>query len=309
MELFYTLPSTSTNAKPVVLSIGNFDGFHLGHQALISRLQEVAKSQNAKSAVITFSSHPSTILRPNCPVPLLCTEEQKTKLLSESGIDQLYSLEFTQDFSEQSAEDFLTYLKAYLPFTHLVLGSDARLGKDRQGDKLTVEALAKKLGFIVEYFPDYLIDGERVSSGRIRELISKGSIDQVSRLLGRPYSIYSQVIRGSGKGTAIGFPTANIGLDSLCLPPFGVYVVRLECDGAVYKGVANIGIAPTLKHQQTATMEVHLFNQSVDLYGKFVNTILMQFIRPEKRFENIDELKLQIARDVMVAQRALDSIN
>ncbi len=303
MEIYKTLPILSSNEAPVTLTIGNFDGVHLGHQALINHTIAVAKQAKEKSALITFSSHPQATLNPSCPIPLLCTTEQKIKLLSNSGIDELYILDFTQEFSLQSAEDFLQYLQAHMPFSNLILGADAHLGKDRKGDRPLIEEIAKRLNFNVEYFPDYTVDGSKVSSGTIRRSIASGKFDEAKHLLGRPYTIFGPVLIGSGRGVAMGFPTIDVPLDSLSTPPAGVYAVSVESQNTIYRGVANLSHPAPPKAAFVPVIEVHLLDPHLDLHGHFVSIQFMQFIRPEKRFDNLDDLKLQIARDVLAVNQ------
>lgn len=302
MEIAYSLKEISPQDKPVVLTIGNFDGMHLGHQALLKRLLEISKQQKALSAVLTFSNHPSKVLRPTHPTPLLCTVEHKMLLLEQAAVDLTILVPFTKEFSEQSPDVFLNKIKHSLPFQTLLLGSDAHIGKNREGDKKTVTTLAKTLGFEVEYFPDIENDGQRVSSTLIRESIREGHQKQAETLLGRPYSIYSEVVQGHKKGAPLGFPTANLAVEDLCLPPLGVYAVRLFVDNKKYDGVANLGFAPTVRQSSQPVLEVHLFDHNKDLYGKKVNVQFLEFIRNEKQFASLDELKQQIADDVAKAR-------
>lgn len=290
---------------PVILTIGNFEGVHLGHQALLKQVVDIAKSQKKTPAIITFSNHPSEVLRPTQPTPLLCTTEHKLKLFEEAHIGLVVLLPFTKEFSQQSAEEFLLRVQKAVPFTDLILGSDAHIGKDREGNPKTIAALAQKLGFTLDYFPDFNLEGQRISSSRIRECIQQGRLTDAAKLLGRPYSIYGIVLKGTGRGAPLGFPTANISVDKLCLPPQGVYAVRLRSNGVKYDGVANLGNAPTLHQGRAPLLEVHLLDTNIDLYDKFVDVQLLGFIRPEKRFDSIDALKKQIAVDVAAAKHMM----
>lgn len=291
---------------PVILTIGNFEGVHKGHQALLKQVVDLAHKHHKTAALITFSNHPTEILNPNNPTPLLCTTDHKLSLFKKAGIDLVILLPFTKDFSQQSAEAFLENIQENLPFQDLLLGSDAHIGKNREGNPTTIAALAKKIGFTVDYFPDINFESQRISSSRIRACIHKGDFKDAELLLGRPYSIMGTVIKGTGRGTPIGFPTANIAVDKLCLPPYGVYAVTLAADNKSYKGVANLGVAPTVHQERTPMLEVHLFDTNVDLYGKTVDVILHTYIRPEKRFESLDALKAQIAMDVTQAKQSLE---
>lgn len=305
MQIAYSLEEIPGTAQPVVLTIGNFDGVHLGHQALLKHLLQTARKQKALSAVLTFSNHPSTILRPNHSTPLLCSTEHKIQLLKSNNVDITIALPFTKVFSEQSADLFLHNVQKTLPFQTLILGSDAHIGKNREGDRTTVTALSKQFGFHVDYFPDYEVNGHRISSSQIRECIREGHLVQTKNLLGRCYSIYGQVLKGSGRGADFGFPTANLDVNGLCLPPLGVYAVSLLVDGKEYQGVANLGIAPTVRQEADPILEVHLIDKHFDLYGKYVEVFFHEYIRPEVRFESIEMLKMQIAQDVLRAREIL----
>lgn len=297
-----SLDSLPHSNKPVVLTIGNFDGVHLGHQALLGHLKETAKENQALAVALTYSNHPSSLFNPSHPTPLLCTIPHKIKLLEEAGLSLVILVPFSSEFAEQSAESFLLKLKKAASLKTLILGTDAHIGKNREGDKSTVAKLAESLGFNVEYFSDYLSHGERISSSRIRNEIAAGKLESAAELLGRPFSIFSNVIRGQGKGTAIGFPTANIGVKDLCLPPLGVYVVSVNHRGTLFKGIANLGIAPTMRNEKVPVLEVHLFDHQHHLYGESVEVIFHKFIRPEKRFDSQHALSAQIAMDIVQAR-------
>lgn len=298
MKIAYSLDEIDKDLSPIALTIGNFDGIHLGHRAVLEHLKQTAKKNKIKSAVLTFSNHPSLILRPTHPTPLLCTIEHKIQLLHDIGIDLIILLPFTKEFSEQSAEVFLHHVLETLPFDILILGSDAHIGKNREGDRSMITKLADTLGFHVEYFPDYTQDGQRISSSLIRDYIQKGQLRQAEKLLGRPYSIYGPILKGDGRGAPLGFPTANLSVSNLCLPPLGVYAVSLSYEKKTLAGVANLGFAPTVRQENDPILEVHLFDQHLNLYGKTVDVKFFDFIRQERRFENLEELRKQIAIDI-----------
>lgn len=302
MRIAHSLEEIPPFSSPVILTIGNFDGVHLGHQTVLTHLTASAKSHHASSAVLTFSNHPSTILRPTHPTPLLCTTSHKLKLLEKLGVDLTIVIPFTQHFSEQTAEAFLRSLKSLLPFNFLILGSDAHLGKNREGNQHTVTELSRSLGFHVAYIPDCYHAGQRISSSLIRHHIQKGDFSQAALLLDRPYSIYGQVDKGHGKGATLGFPTANLSVENLCLPPFGVYVVKVLMDGKEFPAVANLGCAPTIRQEAHPLLEVHLIEHQKDLYGKAIEVCFLRFIRPEKRFAHLEDLKRQINLDIEQAK-------
>ena len=292
---FETLPLT---LKPAALTIGTFDGLHLGHQAVLKRVEEVALKASGSSLVVTFENHPSTVLRPNAQVKALCTQQHKLHLLEKYGVRNLLLLPFTKALSEMTPEDFVQKIRQYYPFLDLILGYDATFGKNREGSPAFIASLAQKYHFNVEYITEAQIAGSTVSSRRIRSLLEQGNLSSVAELLGRPYSIYSQVIPGRERGREIGFPTANICVKGLCLPPLGVYAVKASVDGKEFGGVANLGVAPTLKNEPTPLLEVHLFDTAQNLYGCWMEVKFVEFIRKEQRFDSISALHNQIQKDV-----------
>jgi riboflavin kinase/FMN adenylyltransferase len=303
MKLLHSLPHLGEPSFPTVLTIGMFDGMHLGHTMLLAAVKQHAESLSAKQTLITFSNHPSSILRPEHIILPLCTVEHRLHLIKQAGIDSVVLLPFTKAFAEQSAELFLQTLCTHFSIVSLILGSDATLGKNRAGDREAVKRLAEALQFSVKYLEDCTVDGERVSSSKIRDLICKGELESASRLLGRKYSIYSSVIRGDGRGRTLGFPTANIQVQGLCLPPRGVYAATCRYQGKDYSAVANLGIAPTVKDLANPLLEVHILDNVLDLYEQQVEVFLNRYIRPEKRFDSLESLKAQIAHDINQARQ------
>lgn len=286
-----------------VLTIGNFDGMHLGHQAICKRLVAVSQHTDLPTAALTFSNHPSEILRPHSPALLLCTPSERYRRLQQLGVTRVIALPFSTQIAQLSAEDFLKKLNQRIPFQHLVLGHDATIGKGRAGNREVVQQLAKTHGFHVYYEPAFSVEGQVVSSTLIREAIRAGRLHDAARWLGREYSLSGLVIPGLGQGRKLGFPTINVDISRLCLPPFGVYGVRLEAagtrDSQSYRGIANIGIAPTVRQEGPPILEVHLKDNILpDLSSGWVNVVLEHFIRPEKKFDSLDALKAQITSDI-----------
>jgi riboflavin kinase/FMN adenylyltransferase len=302
MKIVYSLQDIPSDALPGVLTIGKFDGMHLGHQALLESLRAKAKMLNGKSYVLTFQEHPSKVLSPSSSVLNLTTQEHKIKLLEEQQIDVLILLPFTQEFSQQTAEEFLTTLHTAIPFSALVLGHDAVIGKARHGNRSIVENMANKLNFQLEYLTPTLHDGIPISSSKIRQLLKNGELAEVQKLLGRSYSIYSKVIGGKSLGKKIDFPTANLDVKDLCLPPYGVYVVKVKNQELEEKAVANLGLAPTVRNDNSPLLEVHLIKNNCDLYGKYLEVVFYKFLRSENKFDNLEALRSQIAKDVTAAK-------
>jgi riboflavin kinase/FMN adenylyltransferase len=306
MQFIQRIEEYQPLGEPIALTIGTFDGVHRGHQVVLEHVVEHAKRHAGRSVAITYRNHPASILRPEQAPPLVCTLEHRLHLLEQMGVDCVCLLTFTREFSEQSAEEFLQKVRPFIPFAKLILGVDATLGRGRHGDQKRVQELSEGLGFEVEYLPKYVVDGIHVSSSNIREFIQSGRLLELEKLLGRKYSIYSSVTTGGGKGKALGFPTANIDVTGLCLPPLGVYAVQVFCEGKSYKGVANLGIAPTVRTDRIPVLEVHLFQDVDSLYQKMMEVVFYDFIRPEMRFSDVGHLKIQISRDIQTAQTLLD---
>ncbi|MFC2049050.1 riboflavin biosynthesis protein RibF [Chlamydiota bacterium] len=277
----------------LALSIGNFDGIHLGHQAILKRLKELAP----QIAVFTFTNHPAEVLR-GASISRLTTLAHRLALLEKWGVDHVILATFTHAFAEQSAETFLRALKMQIPFSHLILGHDAAIGHDRRRD---LQSLSKPLAFALEYLEPVTLNSQIVSSSAIRKHILAGELKQASALLGRPYSIFATVEPGQGKGREIGFHTANLPVNGLALPPLGVYAVEVHLGNERLPAVANLGHAPTLHTDRPAYLEVHLINDQRDLYGKQLDVVFLKYIRPEKQFANRAELQAQIAQDILSA--------
>lgn len=305
MRIIKNLNEKLPSKQSVVLTIGNFDGVHRGHMAVLNRTKELSNQVKGQTTVLTFENHPTQILRPSEHVKLICSLPHKIQLLEKFGIDNLILLPFTKEFSQHTAEEFLRSVSDCMPFTHLILGHDATLGKDRKGDRRLVEETAKSMGFQVEYLEPYRMAGSIVSSSEIRRLINHGQLPQVETLLGRKYSIYGPVIIGKSAGKTIGFPTANIDVGELCVPVFGVYAVHLLHDGKVYDAIANLGVAPTVRKDLRPILEVHLLDKQLDLYDHYVEVIFYDYIRSERKFADLNQLREQIEFDTTVARKLL----
>jgi len=304
MEIIQQLEGLPPIKEPAVLTIGFFDGLHRGHQAVLTRLKEVALQRHKKTTVLTFSDSPSYVLHKKQQPSQLYSTEHKILLLKEMGIDHLILLPFTTELAQLSAEQFLQQLHPVCPFDQLVLGYDTAFGKDKEGGREKIKQLGTTMGFQAEYIQPLTLDGEIVSSTQIRSLILQGNLKQAEHLLGRKYSIYSKVIHGAGRGKKLGFPTANIALKDFCLPPYGVYAVKIKQGEHVYQGAANLGVAPTVRDSLEPLLEVYLFDYVKDLYDEYLEVIFYAYVRPEIKFSSLDALKCQIQKDVE-AVRAL----
>lgn len=302
MKVFQTLEEFPYKSAIQFITIGNFDGIHLGHQKVIRTVVEEAKKNQALASLITFINHPLEVLTPGKEILRICTPFQKERLISALGIDNLFNITFTQEFSTQDPETFLSRLLTEIGLVKLILGYDARIGKGREGDRERIEEFSKQANFKVEYVPPFSLEKLPVSSSRVRHSIQAGEFEQTKKLLGRPYSILSHVIRGSQKGREFGVRTANFNVQGLILPPYGIYLAKVEFLGKFHWGIASLGIAPTLQRKETPLLEVHLFNFDKEIYGAEMEVFLLEYLRPEFKFDSVDALVKQIRQDIVQAK-------
>jgi riboflavin kinase/FMN adenylyltransferase len=301
---------TTTELAPIVesgscITIGNFDGVHLGHQRLLGRVRDKAVSNGLASIVITFDPHPLRVLLGQTP-PFITLIDQKLGLLERQGLDAVLCLEFTKDMAELSPEAFVgQYLVRSLNLKELVIGHDYAFGKNRAGNYEVLSQLGQEHGFGVERIDPVYLNGDVVSSTRIRRLIQNGRVDEAKPLLGRYYQVNGTVIEGQQRGGPIlGVPTANLKLEDELFPKTGVYAVWAELDQAVYPAVANVGHNPTFG-QNALSVEVHIFDFEESIYGRSLRIHLVSRLRSEKRFSGIEELLDQIHRDMAKAREVL----
>ncbi len=299
MKILYQLEKQNIPSNQLLgLTIGNFDGVHRGHLKILNHLREKV-GRTGHTAAITFSNHPSEVLRPQAPSStLLCPLTQKIHLIEKTGIDTLFVLPFTESLSNLSPISFIQMLRDSIPFTHFILGHDSTIGKNREGSQSHMHVIAQNLNFHLEYFSQLRDEDEVVSSTKIRQLIREGDLVNASSLLGRPYSIYSSVESGLGLGKKIGFPTLNLNIKNLCLPPFGVYGVSVEIENLRLKAIANLGVAPTVGASSIPKLEVHLLEPFSAPQTSYLEVIFEHYIRPERKFDSFDQLHLQIKDDI-----------
>jgi len=284
--------------RDMLLSIGVFDGVHLGHRYLLSRLVEQARGEGLLSGVITFREHPREVLSPGTGLPYLTTPEEKTDLLRRQGVDSVVTLSFTPELARLPAREFVLLLKRHLRMRGLVIGPDFALGRGREGDAETLRKLGQDLGFSVTVISHRVIGGEVVSSTAIRSTLADGDMTRVTRLLGRQFRVGGPVVTGTGRGKGLGFPTANLGINGRhALPPDGVYATWTHVDGYSYPSLTNIGANPTFGENKRS-IEVLLLDYEGNLYGRELQVDFVRRLRDEKRFDSVDELKRQIAVDV-----------
>jgi len=292
------------NLSGSVVTVGNFDGVHCGHQALLQRLTTKAKQMQLPSVVITFEPLPREFFAKESDVtPRLMRGREKYYALAEQGIDKVVVVRFTKAFANITAEEFIERLLVqHLQVKHIVVGDDFRFGKGRVGDFAYLVNAGASFGFTVEAMPSILVNGERVSSTLIRDALQRADHAAVIHYLGRPYSMKGRIVYGNQRGRQIGFPTANINLHRQATPVKGVYAVRMHgIQKEAIAGVANIGVRPTVDGTRTL-LEVHLFDFSQDIYGHHVCVEFCKKLRDEEHYDNLELLKNAITNDAMLAR-------
>jgi riboflavin kinase / FMN adenylyltransferase len=282
-----------------VLTIGNFDGIHLGHQSLIQKVRERSREIQGISLVVTFHPHPAQILRPSKAPRQIVSDEGKVELIFQYGIDSVLSIPFTKEFAQIPAKDFIQdVLVSRIGMKEIVVGYDYTFGKKREGNIHLLKEFGGKLGFQVHVHPPVTIGTHLVSSTRVRELITSGAMEEARMLLGRPFSLSGTIIAGKGIGRSLlGFPTANLNPREKLMPQRGVYVVRGEIPEGPFFGVTNVGFNPTFSGKNIS-IETYLFDFDRDLYGKTLKVFFLKRLRGERTFSGPDALKTQISKDI-----------
>jgi riboflavin kinase/FMN adenylyltransferase len=292
------------------VTIGSFDGVHLGHQSIIKRLVEGAHQENLPAVVITFFPHPSKVLRGNGAPFYLTTPEERASLLAGLQVDLVITLTFDKELASHSADDFVGLLSRHLGLKHLLIGYDFALGRGREGNFVVLGNLGQKYQYTLEGLAPFTIQDEVVSSSRIRELINEGNVSLASQYLGRRYEVEGKVIPGDGRGRTIGIPTANLEVwKERLLPGRGVYATTAHYAGKSYPSVTNIGLRPTFENQAPLMhLETHLLDFSQDLYGANLGLEFVEFLRTEQRFPSVQALVEQIHADIDRAKGVLSHV-
>lgn len=282
--------------QPAAISLGKFDGLHIGHRLLMDKLAE-AKKEGLASVAITFDLPPNAL--DDSDFLVLSTREEKEWIFEKAGVDILLVLPFTKELRNMEPEEFLDMLTTIIPVKRIVAGTDFRFGKNRRGDYRTLIEYGEKSGYHADIVEKIQDNGRDISSTRIREEVVKGNILEANRLLGHLYFSFGTVIHGNHLGRTIQVPTANIRPEEgKLLPPNGGYISITEIDGKSYAGISNIGYKPTVGESQPFGIETYLFDFDEDIYGKKIRVSLVDFIRPEKKFDSFEELKIQIKKDI-----------
>jgi riboflavin kinase/FMN adenylyltransferase len=302
MRLFHGTDNAEI-LRPTVLTLGVFDGLHLGHQLIMKTVVERAREIGAVPTVITFDPHPRAVLHPESAPPLLQTFDQKVEGFGVLGIEQTIVVRFTKDFSNVSARDFINdVVMDRLHAREVYLGKGFAFGHNREGNIELLKRLGGELGFIAGEVPEVKFRGQRVSSSKIRELLARGQVNLARRMLGRPYGVEGRVERGAERGHKLGFPTANLHPHNRVIPRNGVYVTGTLIEGQWRRSVTNIGLRPTFGDASEPSVETFVLNWDGDLYGDVVRVRFLYRLRDERKFSSVDELTKQIKTDVARAE-------
>lgn len=297
MKVYSSINSIPPTQDSIALSLGSYDGLHKGHQYILETLKETAKRNGYKSCVLTFSNHPTWVLENTSPKPLLNTIEHKEQLFKKIGIDILLHIPFTPELAGLSPNAFFDLLTEKLPIKSCTFGKDTCIGKNRAGSQGEIERIGQKRGIAITCL-------DRIgnySSSLVRKALSKGNLDEVEKLLGRPFSIYAPTASGKGVGKKLGYPTINLPLENTCYPPLGVYITECIVGNSHYPSISNLGFAPTLGASDKIHLETHLLNEEISSPPEFIEVKLLKFLREEKHFENTEALKKQIEQDTKEA--------
>jgi riboflavin kinase/FMN adenylyltransferase len=304
--VYHDLPPGTASFSRTVVTIGNFDGVHLGHRAILGRVQQRARELEAQAVAVTFDPHPLKVLRPGMHLPLLTTPAQKLQLLNASGLEAVVVLPFTREFAALPARDFvLRYFCDGLKVREVVVGHDYCFGRNREGNIDLLRELGRTHGFTVQVVWAVEVDGAVVSSSLIRAMLKLGRVAEAANLLGRSYGVVGRFILGKGRGAKLlGVPTANLRPENELLPATGIYAVRVRRGAETWLGAANIGTSPTFENGEFS-LEVHLLDFDGDLYGDTLEVEFAARLREERKFPSLEALTAQIHADIAAARRAL----
>lgn len=306
MQHFWSLNDASL--ENVWLTIGSFDGVHKGHQAIIGKLTTGAHGTGALAVVLTFYPHPAVVIRNLERAHYLTSPDEQAELMGELGVDVLITHDFNHHVAQQSAYGFVSNLHHHLDFRHLCVGPDFALGRNREGDIPTLTKLGKEFGFSLDVIEPIKLNGEIVSSSRIRAALMEGDMVKARRLLGRPYSLNGEVVPGDGRGRTLGIPTANIDVWSQrVLPKAGVYACWVKIGEETRMGVSNVGVRPTFEKGRTSPqVETHLLDFDQNLYNYRISISFIERLRDERRFPDVDTLVSQIRSDILRSRDVLE---
>jgi riboflavin kinase/FMN adenylyltransferase len=307
MEAFGPNATVPEDARGAAIALGNFDGVHLGHQAVIASARAIADERGISLGAAVFEPHPRRFFKPDLPPFRLQSRPQRARALGEAGVREVFEIGFDAALSQSSDREFAErILRDLLGATHVSVGADFRFGKGRMGDAASLARLGDEFGFSVDAVEPVSKGAEKISSTAIREAIAAGEMDKAAAMLGRPWAVDGEVLRGFQRGRDFGYPTANLALGDYVRPRLGIYAARVDLgDGVLLPGVASVGVNPTVGALPEPVLETHLFDFSGDLYGRTIEVELIAFLRDEAKFDDIEALKRQMKQDVIDARNAL----
>lgn len=299
--------SIPDDARGAAIALGNFDGMHKGHQAVIASARAVGDLRGVALGAAVFEPHPRRFFQPDAPAFRLQTPAQRARALGEAGVSEVFEIGFDKALSQSSDREFAeAVLKTLLGASHVSVGADFRFGRGRMGDSKALARLGHELGFSVDVVASVADGATKYSSTGVRDAIAAGDVERAGELLGRPWAIEGEVLRGFARGRDFGFPTANVALGEYVRPRLGVYAVRVDTgDGVGLPGVASVGVNPTVGALAEPLLEAHLLDFSGDLYGRMIEVEMIAFVREEAKFDDVEALTAQMKRDVIDARRAL----
>ena len=301
MKIFHGTDNAGIS-RGTVLTLGVFDGLHLGHQRIMQTIVERSNATDSVPTVITFDPHPRAVLYPENSPPLLQTLDQRLANFEVLGIKQTIVIRFDKEFADLDAEDFLRdIVHERLQAKEVYLGKGFFFGKNRGGNIELLKKMSAELGFVADEVPEIRLRGTRISSSKIRELLKDGKVNLARRMLGRPYGVEGQIIHGDRRGRTIGFPTANLHPHNRVIPKYGVYATANLIEGVWRRSITNVGIRPTFEGDTEPSIESYIFDFDGDLYGDVLRVRFLHRIRDERKFAGIDELKNQIQKDTLTA--------
>lgn len=299
--------------KKTVVTVGTFDGVHIGHQQIIGELNRLKEEKNLRSILITFDPHPQIVLRNRSKdVKLLTSTEEKLELLKKFPLDTVYIINFSKEFAATPAENFFTdYIVNRIGLNDLVIGYDHMFGKNREGSIETVNALSNKFGFSVHKVPEFKIDDKNISSTEIRKLLEEGDVNAAKFFLGRFYEIEGTVVQGAKRGRELGYPTANIKIDdeNKQIPKNGIYAVEVLYNKNIFQGMMSIGHNPTVNDTDEIFLEVNIFDFDKDIYGEKIKIRFVEYIREEEKFNSLEELTKKLDEDKQKTLNIFSNIN
>ena len=306
----YTEASENIDIKNAVITVGSFDGLHLGHFKILDEVKSIVKQKNGSGLVVTFEPHPRFVVSKDFDLKLLTSLDEKKQILENAGIENLMVINFSREFSQLTSDEFIRrFIVGRIGAAHMVIGHDHKFGKDRLGDVVKLGEVGRLNNFDVTDVSAESIDGEIISSTTIRNFLSSGEIEKANLFLGRNYSISGKVVVGAQRGRTLGFPTANILLDEphKAVPKNGVYITKCSLDDETHFGIMNIGYRPTFENKHELVLEVHLLNFNRDIYGKSMTIEFLKRLREEIKFESKDSLIHQIEMDKKIALQEIQN--